>query len=252
MKTLYVSDLDGTLLNANQELGENACKKLNMLIDKGINFTVSTGRGNSVKHILQNIHFKYPIMLLNGALNYDYSKQKYMDQLSIPIKTTKELINALIGFNYKRFEIQTILNEKEVERIKVIDWNEKSEPLALNILHMTKDSNELSNILSQISGINYFIHKKVYSDGESYCDIVLENVSKASRLKIFKKQYGFDKVVAFGDSENDLPLATVADEFYAVENAVDIVKQKATGIIDSCYNDGVIKYIEQVEKHKKA
>lgn len=97
-------------------------------------------------------------------------------------------------------------------------------------------------------GINYFIHKKVYSEGESFCDIVLENVSKASRLKIFKEKYGFDKVIAFGDSENDLPLANVADEFYAVGNAVAAVKEKATGIIGSCYEDGVIDYIEKREK----
>ena len=54
---------------------------------------------------------------------------------------------------------------------------------------------------------------KVYSNGECFCDIVLENISKASGLKELKEQYEFDKVISFGDSENDLPLAEVSDEF---------------------------------------
>ncbi len=62
-------------------------------------------------------------------------------------------------------------------------------------------------------------------------------------MKEFKAKYGFDKIIAFGDSENDLPLAEIADEFYAVSNATDIVKQHATAVIGSCFEDGVVKFI---------
>lgn len=210
MKILYVSDLDGTLLNSNQELDDNVAKQLNLLIDNGVNFTVSTGRGNSTKYI--------------------------------PKETVLEIIQILNNFDSKTFEIQTLI-ENEVRRFAISKWSEKFDCLALNILHSSEKSMKLSKILSRIKGINFFIHKKVYSEGESFCDIVLENVSKASRLKKFKVQYGFDKVIAFGDSENDLPLLEVADEFYAVGNATESVKQKATKVIGKCSDNGVINFI---------
>ena len=246
MKILYVSDLDGTLLNMNEKLNLSTITKLNTLIDKGINFTVSTGRGDSIREILQSVHFNLPVMILNGTLNYDFVKKEYVNAKSIPNEKVLELMNTLNNFDSKTFEVQTI-NHGSLSRFGISMWNKLSDVLSINLLFAEEKKLELSKILSKIQGINFFMNKKVYSSGEYFCDILPENVSKASRLKEFKKQYGFDKVIAFGDSENDLPLADVSDEFYAVENAVDIVKQKATDVIDSCYNDGVVNFIARQE-----
>ena len=43
-KTLYVSDLDGTLLNQHAVLSDYTKKALNQLITYGIDFTVATAR----------------------------------------------------------------------------------------------------------------------------------------------------------------------------------------------------------------
>ena len=244
MKILYVSDLDGTLLNMNQRLNSSTINKLNNLIKKGVNFTVSTGRGDSIRTILKDIEFKLPVMILNGTLNYDFAKKEYVSAKPIPNEKVLELMEALSNFNTKTFEIQTIIDH-QVSRFSISNWNKSSKVLAINLLFNEERKEELSNILNNIQGINFFIHKKVYSDGECFCDIVLENVSKASRLKEFKELYGFDKVISFGDSENDLPLAEVSDEFYAVENGAEIVKQNATSVIESCYDDGVANFIEK-------
>ena len=244
MKVLYVSDLDGTLLNMKQELNLSTIEKLNNLIDKGINFTVSTGRGDSIRTILKDVHLKLPAMILNGTLNYDFVKKEYINPKPIPKKIVLKIMNAIKDFDFKTFEIQTII-DGNVSRFAINKWNKESECIAINLLIPIERKQELHEILSKISGINFFIHKKVYSEGECFCDIVKESVSKASALLEFKNNYGFDKIIAFGDSENDLPLADVADEFYAVNNATEIVKQRATAVIDSCYENGVVKFILQ-------
>lgn len=249
MKVLYVSDLDGTLLNSNEEVDLSIIEPINELIDKGINFTISTGRGDSIRRILKDINLKLPVMILNGAVNYDFTKKQYVDAKPIPSEKVLEIINNLSCFDFKTFEIQTIINNN-LRRFAVSSWNKKSNCLALNLLVDEERTAKLSEILSQIKGINFFINKKVYSDKEWYCDIIPENISKASSLRAIKEQYGFDKVIAFGDSENDLPLAEVADEFYAVANAADIVKQNATGIIGSCLDNGVVKFIMENSKSK--
>ncbi len=100
MKTLYVTDLDGTLLNMNQELNRSTANQINELINKGINFTVSTGRGDSVRTILKDINFKLPAMILNGALNYDFSKQEYVDAKAIPINKVIEIMKIVNDFRF--------------------------------------------------------------------------------------------------------------------------------------------------------
>ncbi len=58
-----------------------------------------------------------------------------------------------------------------------------------------------------------------------------------------KSMLACDKVVAFGDGKNDIAMFEVADESYAVANAVDELKDKATGIIESNEADGVAKWL---------
>ena len=56
---------------------------------------------------------------------------------------------------------------------------------------------------------------------------------------------GSDRIIAFGDGLNDLPMVEIADECYAVSNAVDELKAIATGIIESNNADGVAKWLSK-------
>lgn len=58
-----------------------------------------------------------------------------------------------------------------------------------------------------------------------------------------KDYLGVDYIVAFGDGKNDTEMFEIADEAYAVENAVDELKAIATGIIESNDSDGVAKWL---------
>ena len=55
-----------------------------------------------------------------------------------------------------------------------------------------------------------------------------------------------DRLVVFGDGKNDIDMFEIADEAYAVENAVSELKVVATGIIESNENDGVAKYLHKI------
>ena len=52
-----------------------------------------------------------------------------------------------------------------------------------------------------------------------------------------------DYVIAFGDGVNDMEMFRLADEAYAVENAVEELKALATGVIDSNDSDGVARWL---------
>jgi len=52
-------------------------------------------------------------------------------------------------------------------------------------------------------------------------------------------------MVVFGDNLNDLSMFQVADERYAVANAVQELKEIATGVIESNDNDGVARWLKE-------
>ena len=67
--------------------------------------------------------------------------------------------------------------------------------------------------------------------------------SKSHAILQLKELLHCDKVVVFGDGINDIPMFKIADECYAMANAIDDLKQIATAVIDSNENDGVAKWL---------
>ena len=78
MKTLYVSDLDGTLLTPEKEISKASADILNHLIQKGLLFTVATARSPATAcEVLSNLKLELPGILLNGAVLYDFRRRRF-------------------------------------------------------------------------------------------------------------------------------------------------------------------------------
>lgn len=89
--------------------------------------------------------------------------------------------------------------------------------------------------------------KDIYS-GDYWLEILPKGATKANAILKLKEILGCDKVVSFGDNVNDIEMFKISDECYAVENAVDELKEYATAVIGSNNNDGVAKWLmENVE-----
>ena len=71
------------------------------------------------------------------------------------------------------------------------------------------------------------------------------NASKATAVLQLKEHLGCEKVVTFGDGKNDREMFEVADECYAVSNAVEELKAMADGILQSNNEDSVAAWLEQ-------
>ncbi|MDF2505564.1 HAD family hydrolase [Clostridium sp.] len=68
MNILYVSDLDGTLLNSNSQLSEESKRIINNLVKKGVKFTYATARSfSSASKILDGLQLSIPAITYNGA-----------------------------------------------------------------------------------------------------------------------------------------------------------------------------------------
>lgn len=93
---LFISDLDGTLLNGNAEVTEFTRDTLNRLMAKGLNFTAATARTlASAGKILSGLDLKLPVILMNGVLIYDMTEKKYVKINSL----SRELCGLIIGLS---------------------------------------------------------------------------------------------------------------------------------------------------------
>lgn len=67
-KTLYVTDLDGTLLNKQERIHPESIRIINHLIEQGMAFTYATARSlSSASIVTQGLSANIPVIVYNGA-----------------------------------------------------------------------------------------------------------------------------------------------------------------------------------------
>ena len=72
MRTLYVSDLDGTLLRNNEMTSQYTNQVINQLTDQGMIFSYATARSLiTAKKATKGIHAKIPLIVYNGVFVID-------------------------------------------------------------------------------------------------------------------------------------------------------------------------------------
>lgn len=86
--------------------------------------------------------------------------------------------------------------------------------------------------------------KDTYSE-DYWLEVMPQYATKADAILKLKKLLGFEKVVVFGDAANDIPMFEIADECYAMANAVSELKNIATGIIGNNNEDGVAMWLAE-------
>ena len=107
---LFVSDLDGTLLNGKAKLTDYSRITINKLIENGMHFTAATARTYAtVSKILGGLNVNAPLILMNGALIRDLQNNKYVFSAIINKNVSENIISLLHQMNLYGF-MYTIQN----------------------------------------------------------------------------------------------------------------------------------------------
>ena len=95
-RTLYISDLDGTLLNEESLLSANTAQTLNKLIEEGAMFTIATARTPAtVVKLMSDVKLNLPVILMTGALVYDIATNRYLSTSSFPQEISAQIIDTI-------------------------------------------------------------------------------------------------------------------------------------------------------------
>ena len=270
-RTLYISDLDGTLLGRDAELSAYTRDTLNGLIADGLNFSAATARtAASTGKILAGLRLNIPIVLMNGVLIYDTEQGRYIRVNSLSARAVGEIIAALkklnaTGLMYELKDETPMTYYESLERKPIRDFVEERKARYYkafrrvdsfadvppeNVIYFTLlDSYErvkpVHDALSGLTGITMTMYNDIYDASLWYLEIFSEEASKRRAVEFLRKEYGFEHITGFGDNLNDLPLFEACDRRVAVENAKPEVKAAADFVCGANESDGVVKWIRE-------
>jgi Cof subfamily protein (haloacid dehalogenase superfamily) len=259
MKTLYVTDLDGTLLNNDAKLSEYSVNTINYLIEKGMYFTYATARAlPSAANVTKGLKINIPVITRNGIFIEDTNNDKKLYSLKFSDEERNLIIHILekysiyplvcsfINGEEKRSIIKDKSNSLKADsRYRLVDNIKDLYYGDLFYIRCVGKKDSLINVYHNFMETNKFnclLQKEYYSE-DYWCEILPKNATKGNTILVLKEILKCNKLISFGDGINDIEMFKASDECYAVENAEEELKRNATGIIMSNDNNGVAKWL---------
>lgn len=269
MKTLYVTDLDGTLLNKEDRVSEYSAGIINDLVDAGMLFTYATARSLvSASVVAQGLSTKIPVIVYNGSFILQADTGEVLYSVSFAQQERKKLRELLEA------QGMSPLVYSYIDGVEKVSWDITKENPGIRRYIDKRKGDKRMRPLADCNGLYdgeafYFtcigekeelqpVYEMIVADGQYTCtlqqelyrpeywlEIMPKKATKANAILEMKKRWGCDRIVAFGDAMNDIPMFRIADEAYAVANAVEPLKALATGIIASNEQDGVAKWLAE-------
>ena len=267
MKTLYVTDLDGTLLNTRDRISEYSQKVINKLIKEGMHFTYATARSViSATVVAEGLRPQLPVIVYNGAFILDATTREVMASSGFHAEE-KQFIKELL-YHYQvsplvyafiegiervswipeyenegiRYYLNNRRGDKRFREVGQVEALYDGEVFYFTCIGEREELLPIYEALKDHPHYNCLFHQELYRE-EYWCEILPKKATKANAIKQLKELFQYDRVIAFGDAMNDRSMFEIADECYAVANAVPELKELATDVIESNEEDGVAKWL---------
>lgn len=262
-KVLYVTDLDGTLLNSKDRINAKSVGIINELVKKGMLFTYATARSLvSAAVVTQGLTTDIPVIAYNGCLIVHPATGEVLSQEGFSRAEMETVISILNQYDISPLVYAYIQNVEKVSwitdrenegikrylslrkgdrRLNPVPDKEtlyQGEMFYFTCIGEKDELQPVYDIFSKDERFRCTIQQELYRP-EYFCEIMPAKATKAEAIKKLKKLWNCSRIVSFGDAINDIPMFEMSDACYAVENAVPELKAIATGIIGSNEEDGV-------------
>ncbi len=273
MTTLYVTDMDGTLLNDKSRVSDVSAAIISRLSREGALITVATARTPAtVEPLLADTYTSIPAIVMTGASFWNRFDKSYLEPRFIE-PATAERIRGIAGMHGVRPFVYTlgsdgILNVYKDSPLSELDERFIEERRGLKLKRFIIDSPEASTLsdkqtmLMFASGPRDIIaeaaadlrgkvdcspgnYLDIFDPGIGYLDVYASGINKAEAVRRLASKIGAERVVAFGDNLNDIPMMQAADMAVAVGNALPEVKAMAHKVIGLNTDDAVAKFIAE-------
>lgn len=275
-KTLYVSDLDGTLLNTQSVLSEYTISHLNTLIkEHGAMFTVATARTPAtVSALLQQVESNIPYIVMTGAAMWNARTRQYADVRHLGHEALAQIIDVFDKHRVNPFVYCLHGEQIVVHHVDTFSENEREfitprvqGPLkrlqtCKSLSALAKDTDNAilvfsmghypdmeaidKELLDRDTACQPACYYDIMAQDQGILDIYAPGTTKALAIRHLADRMEANRIVVFGDNRNDIPMMHIADRSVAVANAYDEVKAQADEVSPySNDEDAVVRWIEQ-------
>ncbi len=273
IKTLYVSDLDGTLLSPESCISEQSSSIISELSRHGAMITVATARTPAtVVPLLNGTITNPPAVVMTGTAMWDRAEARLFNTHFIPAHDVGTILSVCAQCGVSPYVYLLAPDDTTLDvyhSAPTLNSAEKSFyeercRLRLKRFHLntpvpaisatrtmlcyamgTRDSIvAAAQSLRKSVGCTVCCYPDIFNPLVFNLELFPPGVDKASAVSRLKEHTGADRLVVFGDSMNDLPMLAIADVAVAVGNALPQVKRAADIVIEPNYTDSVARFIE--------
>ncbi|MDE6687959.1 MAG: HAD family hydrolase [Lachnospiraceae bacterium] len=266
MNSLYVSDLDGTLLRRDETLSKFTVDTINELTSNGMLFSYATARSLvTAKKVTKGLDTHFPLIVYNGAFIMDNVTGEILlahyfeDDIAEVFAELFEndiypivyaYIDGVEKFSFipekctigmQKF-IQSRTGDKRINIVNQSVELTKGDTFYITCIDIPE---KLESFYIKYRDQYHAVYQRDIYSGEQWLEIMPKAASKSNAIRELKKILKCERLVTFGDGKNDIDMFEMSDESYAVANADEELKAIATGIIESNNNDGVAKWLRE-------
>lgn len=267
---LIVFDLDGTLLNRESKISTYTSETLKLLENRGIAYTVATGRTlHGARSIMAGHRFDLPQAYKNGVLIWHPDQASFSDSMTLTASELSHVVDACILEGVTPFVFTLEANhcitvyhpalqteaDRELVRNLGLEGQVKAHPLEAlpadaSVTHVNSIGAPaaVQAIVQQVEDEAHLVaYSGIAHEGADWhwLDIHHSDASKGGAIETLKSLLGLERVICFGDSDNDLSMFRTADESYAPDNANAEIKAAATAVIGHHDEEGIARFLRE-------
>lgn len=269
-KTLYVTDLDGTLINSTlKAVSMNTVTMLNRAIAAGALFTVATARTPATAvSIMSEVKMNLPMIVLSGAAMWDNARRCYEHVQVIDEALVEQLcvLFARHGLNPFIYRLRggiihvshrgamheaerSFVSQRRFTPYKVFHLDDPHYATAPGRAMLVFAMNDYARLEPLFTSVKTHTpcHVSLYHDNldpaMGLLEIYAPLTTKAAAIARLAGALGVSRTVVFGDNLNDISMLQAATVGVAVANAFEPVKAAATRVIGECNDDAVARFI---------
>lgn len=271
-RTLYVTDLDGTLLNSSASMSELTRSTVSRAAGSGVMFTYATARSfASAGPIMAGLGLTLPVVTYNGAFMVDPASGETLVRNTMERRAAAALLAAVelarvpalvysiidgaerVSWvrGHENRHVREYLDARRGDRrLRPVDAAPAlgdGEVFYVTVIGDDAEIGPISAASGAIPSLKQIVSRDIYGARAVWLEIYDSKASKAAAARYLKRALGADKLICFGDNINDIPMLIAADEGYAVANAHADVIRAAGRVVMSNDNDGVARKLAELE-----
>lgn len=258
---LIVLDLDGTLLTDEKTISEKTKMTLFKAKEAGHQVMIATGRPFRASQLYyKELMLTTPIVNFNGALVHHPTNAAWkMIHSPIDISVVHDVVDSVDKYQYENL-IAEVLDDVFIhnEDNRLMDIFKMGDPsvtignlrTSLNedptslLIHAEEENVPL--IRDHLESVHAeLIEHRRWGAPFHIVEIVKKGLNKAVGISHVAKDLNIprDRIIAFGDEDNDLEMLEYAGLGVAMSNGIDELKNIANEITLSNNEDGIAKFL---------